>query len=67
MGQKFPKQLRLPAGENSHEHMGSIVPGKRFDGRRDRAPRQVNHESGFTDSLRELGRRIDHAFHPDRD
>jgi hypothetical protein len=26
MGQKCPKQLRLPASKNSHEHMGRIVP-----------------------------------------
>jgi len=28
MGQKCPKRLRLPAGKNTHEHMGRIVPGE---------------------------------------
>jgi hypothetical protein len=27
VGQKYPKRLRLPAGKNTHEHMGRIVPG----------------------------------------
>jgi hypothetical protein len=26
LGQKCPKRLRLPAGKNTHEHMGWIVP-----------------------------------------
>ena len=28
MGQKCPKPLRLPAGKNTDEHMGRIVPRK---------------------------------------
>jgi hypothetical protein len=27
MGQKYPKRLRLPAGKNTYEHMGEIMPG----------------------------------------
>jgi len=27
LGQKCPKQLRLPAGKSTHEHTGRIVPG----------------------------------------
>jgi hypothetical protein len=26
VGQKYPKRLRLPAGNNTHDHMGRIVP-----------------------------------------
>jgi hypothetical protein len=26
LGQKCPKQLRLPAGKNTHERMGRIMP-----------------------------------------
>ena len=26
MGQKCRKRLRLPAGKNTHEHMGRMVP-----------------------------------------
>jgi hypothetical protein len=37
-GQKYPKRLRLPAGQSTHEHMGRIVPGKDINGSHDRAP-----------------------------
>jgi hypothetical protein len=26
LGQKYPKRLRLPAGNNTRDHMGRIVP-----------------------------------------
>ena len=47
LGQKRPKLPWLPAGKNTHERMGHIVPGKDFGGSGGRANRALSRESGF--------------------
>ena len=60
--QKYPKRLRLPAGKNTHEHMGRIVPGR--DARRDpgQEARAVSWESAFWRKAARV--RTDPCFRP---